>query len=140
MHKKLEIWKEAVELIKIIYSLSEQLPKNEEYNLKSQLKRAITSVALNIAEGKGRQSSKDFAHFLNLSSASLEETDAILSICEELNFLPNISEIHEKNKKLSYRINALRKNYWRKMERKQNKSLPSFPLSFLPSLLQGKEM
>lgn len=109
MYKKLEIWKESVELIKIIYSLSERLPKNEEYNLKSQLKRSITSVALNIAEGKGRQSSKDFAHFLNLSTASLDEVDAILSICEELNFLQNISEVHEKNKKLCYRINALRK-------------------------------
>lgn len=108
MYKKLEIWKESVDLIKIIYPLSEQLPKNEEYNLKSQLKRAVTSVALNIAEGKGRQSSKDFAHFLNLSTASLDEVDAILSICEELNFLQNLSEIHEKNKKLCYRINALR--------------------------------
>lgn len=109
MYKKLEIWKEAVELIKLIYSLSEQLPKAEEYNLKSQLKRAITSVALNIAEGKGRKSSKDFAHFLNLSAASLDETDAILSICEELNFLQDLSETHDKIKQLCYRINALRK-------------------------------
>lgn len=108
MYKKLEIWKEAVDLIKIIYSLSESLPKTEEYNLKTQLKRAVTSVALNIAEGKGRKSSKDFAHFLNLATASLDETDAILSICEELNFLQNLSEIHEKNRKLCYRINALR--------------------------------
>lgn len=109
MYKKLEIWKESVELIKIIYSLSEQLPKNEEYNLKSQLKRAVTSVSLNIAEGKGRQSKKDFAHFLNLATASLDEADAILSICEELDFLQNLSEIHEKNRKLCYRINSLRK-------------------------------
>lgn len=108
MYKKLEIWKESVDLIKIVYELSEQLPKSEEYNLKAQLKRAITSVALNIAEGKGRQSAKDFAHFLNIATASLDEADAILSICEELNFLQDLSEIHEKNRKLCYRINALR--------------------------------
>lgn len=114
MYKKLEIWKESVELIKIIYLLSEKLPQSEEYNLKSQLKRAATSVALNIAEGKGRQSSKDFAHFLNLSSASLDETDAILSICEELNFLDNMSEVHEQNRKLCYRINALRNKLLKK--------------------------
>lgn len=108
MYKRLEIWKEAVELIKIIYPLSELLPKNEEYNLKSQLKRAITSVALNIAEGKGRQSKKDFAHFLNLATASLDEADAILSICEELGFLNKLPEVHEQNRKLCYRINSLR--------------------------------
>ena len=108
MYKKLEIWTESVDLIKIVYEISEQLPKSEEYNLKTQLKRAITSVALNIAEGKGRQTAKDFAHFLNISAASLDEVDAILSLCEELNFLQNLSEVHEKNRKLCYRINALR--------------------------------
>lgn len=116
MYKKLEIWKEAVELIKIIYPISDLLPKNEEYNLKSQLKRAVTSVALNIAEGKGRQSKKDFAHFLNLSTASLDETDAILSICEELGFLQNMSELHEQNRRLCYRINALRVKLLKKDE------------------------
>jgi four helix bundle protein len=108
MYKDLEIWKDSLELIKLIYPLSEQLPKNEEYNLKSQLKRTITSVALNIAEGKGRQTAKDFSHFLNLASASLDETDAILTICEELNILTLQEEIHNKNRILCRRINALR--------------------------------
>lgn len=66
------------------------------------------SVAINIAEGKGRKTKKDFAHFLNLSSASLDEADAILTICEELGFLHDIFEIHDANRKLCYRINALR--------------------------------
>lgn len=80
MYKKLEIWKEAIDLIKLVYVIVEKLPKTEEFNLKSQLKRAIVSVALNIAGGKNRKTAKDFAHFLNLSAASLAEVDAILCI------------------------------------------------------------
>jgi four helix bundle protein len=49
--EKLEVWAEAVAYIDLVYTLVEQLPKSEEYNLKSQFVRAATSVALNIAEG-----------------------------------------------------------------------------------------
>ena len=108
MYKDLEIWHDAIALIKDIYMVAEQLPKTEEYNLKQQIKRAVISVALNIAEGKSRQTAKDFVHFLNISIASLSEVDACLSICEELNFIKEDKIIHEKCQILSYRINALK--------------------------------
>ncbi len=106
MYKKLEIWQEAVELIKIVYTIIEKLPKAEEFNLKSQLKRAVISVALNIAEGKNRKTAKDFAHFLNLSSASLSEVDAILSICVELRFIDEDDNLNTRISVLNKRINA----------------------------------
>jgi four helix bundle protein len=87
LYRDLLIWQKSMELIKDIYRISEMLPKSEEYNLKQQLRRAVISVSLNIAEGKNRKSSKDFANFLNMSAASLAEVDAILLICEELNYL-----------------------------------------------------
>jgi four helix bundle protein len=90
------------------------LPKSEDYNLKIQLKRAVTSVALNIAEGKRRQSAKDFAHFLNLSVASLSEVKAILYICAELNFLKFLDEVDAKIDILSKRINSLRNSLLKK--------------------------
>ncbi len=108
MYKDLEIWKESIVLIKKIYLIANELPKSEEYNLKQQLKRAIISVALNIAEGKNRKSAKDFANFLNIASGSLSETSAILTICVELNFLKNISTINTEIEILNKRINALR--------------------------------
>ncbi|AKL97715.1 four helix bundle protein [Endomicrobium proavitum] len=108
MYKNLEIWKESVDLIKRIYKIAASLPKEEDYNIKSQLRRAVISVALNIAEGKCRHSAKDFAHFLNLSVSSLNEVNAILNICEELEFLKNIDEIYNKINILSRRISALR--------------------------------
>lgn len=109
MYRKLEIWRDSIELLKEVYALADKLPKSEEYNLKSQLKRAMVSVPLNIAEGKCRASSKDFSHFLNIAVASMDEVDVVLTICEELGFLQNLSNIHEKNKVLTKRINALRR-------------------------------
>lgn len=109
MYRKLEIWRDSIDLLKDVYALADKLPKLEEYNLKSQLKRAMVSVPLNIAEGKCRASSKDFSHFLNIAAASMDEVDVVLTICEELGFLQNLANIHEKNKVLTKRINALRR-------------------------------
>lgn len=114
MYKKLEVWKKSIELIKDVYSVVEKLPKTEEYNLKSQMRRAVVSVALNIAEGKSRQSAKDCAHFLNIAIASLNEVEACLSICEELDFIVKDGAIHEKCKVLGYRINALKSKIYPK--------------------------
>ena len=57
--EKLEVWQLAIEYIDLIYEIAEQLPKNEEYNLRSQITRAATSVALNIAEGSTSQTNPD---------------------------------------------------------------------------------
>ena len=96
-----------MDLVLEIYKLSELFPKNEEYNLKSQIKRAIVSVPLNIAEGKSRVSSKDFAHFLNIASASLTEVEVIIEIAKKLNYINN-DVIIEKIRELNKMINSLR--------------------------------
>ncbi len=108
MYNNLEIWKESIQLVKDIYKKSEELPKSEEYIIKKQLKRAVLSVALNIAEGKNRRTSKDFANFLVMSSGSLSEVEALLEICVELGFFAEDKLISEKVTRLSKRINALR--------------------------------
>lgn len=108
MYHNLDIWKDSITLIKLVYKVIDELPKSEEYNLKAQLRRAVVSVALNIAEGKNRQSAKDFAHFLNIAIASLGETEACISICEELKLISRNEELHEYCKVLSYRIQALK--------------------------------
>lgn len=71
------------------------------------MKRAVVSVALNIAEGKTRKSAKSFS-FLNISVASLAEVEACLSICEALSFIECDNGLHEKCNVLSCRINALK--------------------------------
>ncbi|HHT9138749.1 MAG TPA: four helix bundle protein [Candidatus Wunengus sp. YC60] len=82
--------------------------KSEEYNLKQQLKRAVVAVALNIAEGKSCKTVKDFAHFLNMSVASLAEVEAILTICEELNFLRDIENIYQDTETLGKMLNSFK--------------------------------
>jgi len=96
MYKELEIWQESVSLIKDVYKVADLLPKNEEYNLKQQLKRSIVSVALNIAEGKSRKTAKDFSNFLVIANGSLSEVEAILSICEVLGFIQEDKLLREK--------------------------------------------
>lgn len=108
LYRNLVIWQKSVELIKDIYRFSEMLPKSEDYNLKQQLRRAVISVSLNIAEGKNRRSSKDFANFLNMSAASLAEVEAILLICEELKYLKNDEVIYEKIERLGKMLNAFK--------------------------------
>ena len=108
MYRELEIWKESVVLIKVVYKLAETLPRSEEYNLKQQLRRAVVSVTLNIAEGKNRKSEKDFCNFLTIAIGSLSEVDAILAVCEELDYFKCSVEIRNSIEVLGKRINALR--------------------------------
>lgn len=58
--EELEIWHESIEYDKSIYQIAEKLPRNEEFGLKSQLKRAAFSISSNIAEGSGSSTNKDF--------------------------------------------------------------------------------
>ena len=78
MHKfeKLEVWQLAIEYTDLCYALAEKLPKHEEYNLGSQLRRAAVSVALNIAEGSTSLSDIEQARFLEIAIRSLIETVA----------------------------------------------------------------
>ena len=110
MYKKLEIWQESIKLIKEIYYYADLLPKSEEFNLKLQLKRAVVSVTLNISEGKCKSTAREFAHFLNISSASLSEVETIMYICLELGSFKNtnIDKTLNEIKILNKRINSLR--------------------------------
>src|SRR4051812_21071280 len=74
--EKLEVWQAAVDYIVLIDEVARQLPRSEEYNLKSQIMRAATSVALNIAEGSTSQTDAEQARFLGLAIRSLIETVA----------------------------------------------------------------
>ena len=107
-YKDLEVWKDSILLIKEVYRIINLLPKTEEYNLKLQLRRAVTSIALNIAEGKGRKSKKDFANFLTIAFGSLMEVNAILDICIELDYIKEDIKIRQIIDILSKRINKLR--------------------------------
>lgn len=112
MYRELQVWQKAMDLVSKVYELCDKLPKSEDYNLKSQIKRAIISVPLNIAEGKARYSAKDFAHFLNIAKGSLIEVEVGFEIALKLKYIDNYSnlnlEIESLSKMLSSFINKLK--------------------------------
>lgn len=104
--EKLKIWYDAVELIELSYVFIRKLPKAEKDNLSDQLKRAVTSVALNIAEGSGAGSDVEFNRYLSIARKSLFETVAIVKIIERLYFIKGI-EVQQKTDVLIKQIVSL---------------------------------
>lgn len=86
-HRDLIVWQKAMDLVVLVYELSRQFPKTEEYRLTSQLTRAIVSVPANIAEGKERSTARDFANFLAIAKGSLMEAETLLMVAIRLGYL-----------------------------------------------------
>jgi len=86
-HKNLDLWKDSIELVVEIYSLTEKFPKSEEFGLKSQLKRSAVSVPSNVAESLTRNTNPDKLHFLYIANGSLSEIDTQLEIAWRLKFI-----------------------------------------------------
>lgn len=76
--EKLEVWQSAMDYADLILAVIEKLPKKENFNLGSQMDRAVTSISLNIAEGSTGQSDPEQVRFLGYAIRSLIETVACL--------------------------------------------------------------
>ncbi len=82
--RELKIWKESMELVKVIYSVTSQLPMEEKFGLVSQINRCAVSMPSNIAEGSGRTSNKEFLHFLNIAISSSYELESQLILIQDI--------------------------------------------------------
>ena len=87
-YEDLVAWKKAVELCGPVYGLARELPADERFELSAQLRRAIVSVAANIAEGAARRGPREFAQHLGIAQGSLAEADTLLAIAEVVSMLP----------------------------------------------------
>jgi len=109
--RRLKIWQDSIELAKTIYQLTAHFPREEQYLLTSQIRKSIISVASNIAEGTGRNTKKDFGHFLGMALGSCFELETQLIIANKLEFIERatidnlIPDLHV----LQKRIHRLRK-------------------------------
>ena len=83
-HRDLVVWHKAMDVAVHVYRLTDRFPRNEMYRLTSQLTRAAASVPANIAEGNGRGSRRDYAHFLSIAKGSLNETETFLFLAIRL--------------------------------------------------------
>lgn len=86
-YRQLAVWQKAMQLVRLVYALIKLLPPEERFALADQLRRAVTSIPSNIAEGNGRASNKDYAHFLAIARGSLFETMTQLEIAESLGYI-----------------------------------------------------
>jgi len=83
----LNIWKEAHQLVLEIYKIARKFPKEENYSLTSQIRRASISVPSNIAEGMGRNTTKELLSFLYNARGSLSETICQLILSKDLGYI-----------------------------------------------------
>ena len=108
--RELEVWKEAMEIVKQVYSITSTFPQVEKFGLVSQMNRSAISIASNIAEGCSRKSVVDFARFLEIAIGSSFELETQILLSKDLNYTISISadEIIIKLNTLQKRLNSFR--------------------------------
>lgn len=88
--KDLFLWQRAMDLVVEVYDLVKKFPKEELFALSDQIRRAVISIPSNIAEGQGRNSSKEFIHFLSIAKGSKAELETQLLLCVRINYLKEL--------------------------------------------------
>jgi len=112
--RSLRVWEKSHSISLEIYKITTRFPKEEQFNLTSQIRRAITSVPTNLAEGCGRGSDKDFKRFVQIAMGSASEAEYLILLCKDLNYISDkefdklILEIQEIKKMLSSLISKLK--------------------------------
>lgn len=113
-YKQLKVWEKSIDLVVSIYEATAQFPKEEKYGLTSQMRRSAVSIPSNIAEGAGRNSDKEFCHFLSNAHGSSYELETQTVVSEKLSLLSKelsndicakISEVQKMNYSLQLKLN-----------------------------------
>jgi four helix bundle protein len=109
--EKLEAWQLSKKLVIRIYALTDKFPHSEKFGLVLQMRRSCISISSNLAEGSGRRSAKDQAHFYNLAYSSLMELLNQILIAGDLKWIndEDILECRKCCELISAKINALRR-------------------------------
>jgi len=90
--RDLKVWKRGIELVKEVYKIVKDFPKEEQFGLTSQMKRAAVSIPSNIAEGFRRRYAKEHKQFLNISLGSCAELETQIFIAKELGYIDESKE------------------------------------------------
>ena len=109
--KNLIVWQKAMELVRVVYQISKSFPADERYALTDQLRRAVVSIPSNIAEGNGRASNKDYAHFLAIARGSLFETLTQIQVAEDLGYIDNHEYLDNLTAEVGRMLTSLLKRY-----------------------------
>lgn len=85
-YRDLVVWQKAMRLAELVYALTESFPRSEQFGLVSQMRRAVVSIASNLAEGSCRGSRKDFRQFVVVALGSGAELETQLELSKRLSF------------------------------------------------------
>lgn len=112
-HKKLDVWKKSLELVSNIYKLTNSFPREEQFGLTSQIRRASVSIISNIAEGFARSSEIERKRFLEIARSSLVEVDTQIEISKTLGYISekNIIELKENSNHIFAMLTNLIKKF-----------------------------
>lgn len=118
--ENLDIWKLARQFVNVIYTITKDFPKDEQFGMTSQIRRAALSILLNITEGSDRKSDLEFIRFLRIAFTSMEEVIAANYIALDQGYISQerFDFIYEKSNILAKKINALI-NYLNRQTKKQ---------------------
>jgi four helix bundle protein len=108
-YRDLVVWQEAMDLVVLVYRTSGDCPKQEQYGLTSQIRRAAVSVPANVAEGQGRRTNRDFRDFLSIAHGSLREVETHACIANRLGYLPEqeLAKLIDLTSRIGRRTNRL---------------------------------
>jgi len=116
-HQRLEVWKQAMLLVKEVYRATATFPKEESFGLVSQMWRAAVSIPSNIAEGAARHGNREYLHFLGIARGSLSELDTQIHIAIMLGYIPADHPIIE----IADRVGKLLTGFSRKLTKAEDK-------------------
>lgn len=110
-YKDLIVWQRAMDVVIEVYKLVKLLPKEETYALSDQMRRSAVSIPSNIAEGQGRNSTKEYLQFLSIAKGSICELETQLIICNKTNYLTaeQTAAVEEMLQETGKMLNALMK-------------------------------
>lgn len=116
-YKNLIVWQKSINLVKLIYKLTEKFPAEEKFGLTSQMRRAVVLIPSNIAEGQARRTTKDYVRFVSTSEGSLAELETQLIISIELDFCskPETEIYFDLMLEIKKMLNALRISLTKKL-------------------------
>lgn len=117
-YKDLLVWQKSIDLIDEVYRLTRGFPKSETYGLASQMQRAAVSVAANIAEGSGRDSTKEFIHHLSYSLGSLAEVETYLTVSVRLEYTVKsiVAKLESQSDEIGKMLRSLQKSLRRRLD------------------------
>ncbi len=88
-YHNLQIWQNSMDIVQNIYEMVAMFPITEKYGLSSQITRAAVSIPSNIAEGAGRNSTKEFSYFIGIAIGSMFELETQVLIAERVGYIGN---------------------------------------------------